>query len=610
MVAKVSVTSTQAANQVTVTDGSAISVVTAGTQGLAGPNTILAKSVADVTLAASNGGALLIYDNNNDNWTVTNATAAQSLTQKLHNVQLGGSGVVATTILDEDNMGSNSNTALATQQSIKAYVDAEIDAQDLDFQGDSGGPLNIDLNTEVLNIAGGTGISTVGSGNTLTVNIDATVATLTGTQNLTNKTLVSPVITTPDINTPDIDGGSADGMVIGANTAAAITGTTITGTTITGTSFAIGSVNVTESELGLLDGATLTTAEINLLDGTTVGTVVASKAVAVDANSDITGFRNVTLTGELDAATLDISGNADIDGTLEADAITVNGTALAEVIQDTVGAMVSSNTESGIAVSYEDSDGTLDFNVDDFTISLAGDLGGSVTITDLASATLTATIQANSVALGTDTTGNYIATIAAGEGIDVTGSGSETAAVTISAEDATASNKGIASFNSTDFSVSSGAVSLVAERVEDIVGAMVSSNTENGIAVTYDDTNGTLDFDVADPTITLSGDVAGSGTLSNLGDLTISTTIQANAVALGADTTGNYIATAPAGEGINVRGSGGPTAAISISAEDATDSNKGIASFDSTDFTVSSGDVTLNEERVQDIEGAMVSSNT
>ena len=115
MVAKVSVTSTQAANQVTVTDGSAISVVTAGTQGLAGPNTILAKSVADVTLAASNGGALLIYDNNNDNWTVTNATAAQSLTQKLHNVQLGGSGVVATPILDEANMGSNSNTALATQ---------------------------------------------------------------------------------------------------------------------------------------------------------------------------------------------------------------------------------------------------------------------------------------------------------------------------------------------------------------------------------------------------------------------------------------------------------------------------------------------------------------
>lgn len=67
----------------------------------------------------------------------------------------------------------------------------------------------------------------------------------------------------------------------------------------------------------------------------TAGTVTASKAVVVDSNKDITGFRNVTLTGELDAATLDISGDADIDGTLEADAITVNGTALSSVIAGT-----------------------------------------------------------------------------------------------------------------------------------------------------------------------------------------------------------------------------------------------------------------------------------
>ena len=62
-------------------------------------------------------------------------------------------------------------------------------------------------------------------------------------------------------------------------------------------------------------------------------------------------------------SSLDISGNADIDGTLEADAITVDGTALAEVIQDTVGGMVGSNTETGITVTYEDGDGTLDFVV-------------------------------------------------------------------------------------------------------------------------------------------------------------------------------------------------------------------------------------------------------
>ena len=71
----------------------------------------------------------------------------------------------------------------------------------------------------------------------------------------------------------------------------------------------------------------------------------------------------LVIAGELDAGSLDISGSADIDGTMEADVITVDGTALAEYIADTVGAMVSSNTETNIAVSYQDGDNTLDFVV-------------------------------------------------------------------------------------------------------------------------------------------------------------------------------------------------------------------------------------------------------
>ena len=94
-------------------------------------------------------------------------------------------------------------------------------------------------------------------------------------------------------------------------------------------------VTSTASELNILDGVTATTAELNYSDtGSAVGTVVASKVVTVDANKDVSSFRNITLTGELDAGSLDISGDADIDGTLEADAITVNGTALNTVIAD------------------------------------------------------------------------------------------------------------------------------------------------------------------------------------------------------------------------------------------------------------------------------------
>jgi len=105
-----------------------------------------------------------------------------------------------------------------------------------------------------------------------------------------------------------------------------------------------------------------------------------------------------------------------------------------EEIQDIAGAMFTGNTESGISAVYQDADGTIDFDVDDFTITLSGDVSGSATVTNLGDVTISTTVGSNNVALGTDTTGNYVATVAAGDGISVSGSGSETAAVTVSAD--------------------------------------------------------------------------------------------------------------------------------------------------------------------------------
>ena len=82
---------------------------------------------------------------------------------------------------------------------------------------------------------------------------------------------------------------------------------------------------------------TSTPAELNLLDGVSGGTVSASLAVVVDGNKDIASFRNVTLTGELDAATGDFSGDVDVDGTLEADAITIGGTAIGSIYSPVAG---------------------------------------------------------------------------------------------------------------------------------------------------------------------------------------------------------------------------------------------------------------------------------
>ena len=128
--------------------------------------------------------------------TLTNKTlTAPTITSGVLNTAVSGSAV-----LDEDDLSSNSATQVATQQSIKAYVDTTITAQDLDVSSDSG-TIAIDLDSETLTIAGGTGLTSTGSSNTITMSIDSTVTTLTGTQTLTNKTLTSPTINSPTITT-------------------------------------------------------------------------------------------------------------------------------------------------------------------------------------------------------------------------------------------------------------------------------------------------------------------------------------------------------------------------------------------------------------------------
>jgi hypothetical protein len=126
--------------------------------------------------------------------TVTTLTGTQTLTNKTLTSPVVNTGISGTAVLDDDTFATASATTIATSESIKAYVDAQVTASDLDFQGDSGGALSIDLDSETLTVAGGTGIDTSGSANTLTVAIDSTVATLTGSQTLTNKTLTSPVL--------------------------------------------------------------------------------------------------------------------------------------------------------------------------------------------------------------------------------------------------------------------------------------------------------------------------------------------------------------------------------------------------------------------------------
>ena len=125
-----------------------------------------------------------------DTQTLTNKTfTSPTITSGVLNTAVSGSA-----FKDEDNMASNSATALASQQSIKAYVLATIDAQDVDIAADSGSNIAIDLDDEVLTLAGGTGLASATGTNSVTLSIDSTVATLTGSQTFTNKTFTSPSI--------------------------------------------------------------------------------------------------------------------------------------------------------------------------------------------------------------------------------------------------------------------------------------------------------------------------------------------------------------------------------------------------------------------------------
>ncbi len=94
--------------------------------------------------------------------------ATATSTGKFSSVNVAGDGATVTGIKDEDDMSSDSAVKLATQQSIKAYVDSQVTAQDLDVISDSG-TIDIDLDSESLTVSGGEGIDTSATSTTLTI---------------------------------------------------------------------------------------------------------------------------------------------------------------------------------------------------------------------------------------------------------------------------------------------------------------------------------------------------------------------------------------------------------------------------------------------------------
>ena len=176
-------------------------------------------------------------------------------------------------------------------------------------------------------------------------------------------------------------------------------------------------------------GSTLNfdTAFLNITPNTNIRGLSFERSDHISGAPDVEfRFNETQVSGNKEARAFQLKGLDDSGATNTADIVTFYNAK----------ELITSNTESGIAVDWDSTNQNFDFNVNDFTITLAGDLSGNVTITDLASATLTATVVANSVALGTDTTGDYVQTIAGtANEITVTGSGTESRDVTLALPD-------------------------------------------------------------------------------------------------------------------------------------------------------------------------------
>ena len=160
---------------------------------------------------------------------------------------------------------------------------------------------------------------------------------------------------------------AATSLTVSANTS----GSTAQFAKLTASAGYFAELHVSGTTLHLGD-TSISAAEIAPLDGVTAGTVAASKAVVVDSNKDITDFRNVTLTGKLDAGSLDVSGNIDVDGTTNLDAVDIDG---AVQIDNTV--TVGANDQGYDVIFYGDTASanmTWDTSADDLILNGAAGL--------------------------------------------------------------------------------------------------------------------------------------------------------------------------------------------------------------------------------------------
>ena len=214
-------------------------------------------------------------------------------------------------------------------------------------------------------------------------------------------------------------------------------------------------------------------------------------------SSDITGNAATATALETARTIAGVSFDGTANISLNNNAITngagyITATLTNEQVQDIVGGMVTGNTETGITVTYQDGDGTLDFVIGTLNQDTTGSAATLTTARNIGGVSFDGSANINLP--GVNTSGNQ----------DTSGNAATATKLATARTIAGVSFDGSANISLNNNAITNGAgyitATLTNEQVQDIVGAMVSSNSESGISVTYQDSDGTLDFSVTSQT--------------------------------------------------------------------------------------------------------------